>query len=105
MKKYVNGDLVDMTPDEVAEFSNRPSPPPESLHIAWVRAALAEAGRLDEVDAAVASQGAVKKALWDFCTWVSRTDPDVLAVAAALDIDLIALYRRAAELMSARGGE
>jgi hypothetical protein len=77
--------------------------PPADIHIAWLRAALAEAGRLDAVNAAVASQGQVKQALWDYATTISRTDPDVMAIASALSIDLAALFMRADEIRQLRG--
>ena len=80
-----------------------PAEPPGEVHMAWLRAALAEADKLGAVDAAVASQGAVKQALWDYATWVSRTDPDVVAIAGALRIDLEALFTRADEIRKSRG--
>lgn len=76
---------------------------PADVHVAWLRAALAEAGKLDQVDAAVTSKGAVKKALWDYATSISRSDPDVIAVATALSIDLAALFLRADAIRRERG--
>lgn len=79
-------------------------PPPVSteLHAAWIRAALADFGKADAVNAAVAAAGPVKQALWDFATTISRNDPDVIAIASACNIDLEALFRRADELRAAR---
>lgn len=77
---------------------------PESVHIAWLEAALAEAGALDGVNAAVAAAGAVKLALWKRVTTIRRNDPDVVAIAGALSLDLDALFIRADEIRSERQG-
>lgn len=79
-------------------------PVPSEVHIAWLRAALAEAGTLSAVNAAVASAGAVKQALWEYATTIRRNDPDVMAIAGALSIDLDALFIRADEIRIERQG-
>lgn len=79
-------------------------PVPSEIHIAWLRAALAEAGTLSAVNAAVASAGPVKQALWEYATTIRRNDPDVVAIAGALSIDLDALFIRADEIRIERQG-
>ena len=79
-------------------------PVPTEIHIAWLRAALAEEGVLDDVNAAVASAGAVKQALWEYATTIRRADPDVVAIAGALSLDLDALFIRADEIRIERQG-
>lgn len=77
---------------------------PSEIHIAWLRAALAEAGALTNVNAAVAAAGAVKQALWEYATTIRRADPDVGAIAGALSLDLDALFIRADEIRRERQG-
>jgi len=71
-----------------------PELPITAVHIAWLEQALLEIGKLDAVNAAVAADP-VKASLWRRVVTVNRNDPDVIAVAAALDIDLDALFARA----------
>lgn len=90
----------------LAELQPPPPPPPPlpplSVHIAWLRAALAEAGKLDAVNAAVATAGPVKAQLWDYATTITRNDPDVVAIAAALQINLDEIFARAIEIRDTR---
>lgn len=79
-------------------------PVPTEIHVAWLRAALAEDGVLDDVNAAVAAAGAVKLALWEYATTIRRNDPDVVAIAGALSLDLDALFIRADEIRLERQG-
>lgn len=79
-------------------------PVPADIHVAWLRAALAEAGTLSAINAAVASAGAVKQALWEYATTIRRNDPDVMAIAGALSTDLDALFIRADEIRIERQG-
>ena len=79
-------------------------PVPTEIHIAWLRAALAEDGVLDDVNAAVAAAGAVKLALWESATTIRRADPDVAAIAVALSLDLDALFIRADKIRIERQG-
>lgn len=69
--------------------------PVETVHIAWLKAALAEAGKLEAVNAAVAKAGPVQAALWEYATTINASDKDVVAIAAAMKLDLPALFRRA----------
>lgn len=79
-------------------------PVPSEIHIAWLRAALAEAGALESVNAAVGAAGPVKQVLWQDATTIRRNDPDVVAIAGALSLDLDALFIRADEIRSGRQG-
>lgn len=75
---------------------------PRSSHVAWIEAALAEIGKLEAVNAAVAAAGPVKLALWRRATTIKISDPDIAAIAAAIKIDLTALFDRADALRRAR---
>lgn len=79
--------------DLIANYVAPPAPV-RTIHPAWLRLALIEIDKLDAVNAAVASQGATKVALWEYATTISENDPDVNAVATALSIDLAALFTR-----------
>lgn len=92
---YANG--VFTPPEAVAVV-------PSEIHVAWLRAALAEAGALGGVNAAVTAAGAVKQALWEYATTIRRADPDVGAIAGALSLDLDALFIRADEIRRERQG-
>jgi hypothetical protein len=74
-----------------------------SIHKAWLRAALASIERLAEVDAAVQAAGPVHWELWANATTISRDDADVVAIAAALSIDLDAVFAAARAIQAARG--
>lgn len=74
--------------------------PVTSIHKAYFRAALAAFDKLSEVDAAVTAAGPVKAELWAGATTIDITDPDVVVIAAALDIDLAAVLTRAREIQA-----
>lgn len=73
-----------------------------AVHIAYLKLALAEAGALDAVDAAVKSAGRAQEILWDYATTIRQTDPEVVTIGAALGLDLDAVFARAEELRKAR---
>lgn len=109
-KMLAGGAIVDMTPDEIASLpkpEDAPAPPlpsqrPREIHAAWLRAALAEAGKLSAVNAAVAQAGPVKQALWEYATTLNDADTDIIAIASALKIDLAALFDRAEAIRDTR---
>lgn len=76
-----------------------PAPPVETIRVAWVKASLAQIGKLEPVNAAVTDP--VLKALWDSATEIRRDDPDMVEVAAALSIDLDHLWARARAIRAA----
>ena len=85
-----------------------PTPPVEptpvtSVHGAYLRAALAEAGELDGIIAALANEP-VKLELFRGATSFSRGEPDLEAGATALGIDLDVRFARADEIRRNRGG-
>lgn len=88
----------------IAEYEPQAPAPIVEIHAAWLRAALAEPGtdKLGAVNAAVASQGPVKLALWEFATTIRIGDANVVAIAGALNIDLRALFDRADEMRRSR---
>jgi len=73
-----------------------------SIHKAYFRAALASMGRLVEVDNFMAGQPLLKQELWAGATEIDITDPDIVAVADALNIDLAATLARANEIKAGR---
>jgi hypothetical protein len=87
-------------------FSGEPEPDVTSalvsanIHIAYFEAALAEMGYLNAVNAAIAQQSAVKQRLWARATTISTSDPDVVAIADALDIDLSQVAAKAAAIQA-----
>lgn len=87
-----------------AQIGELTAAPDRSIHKAYLRAALAGIERLSEVDAAVQAAGAVKWELWANATTISQDDPDVNAIAAALGIDLDAVFAAARAIRAARGG-
>lgn len=77
-----------------------PDPPVEVISVPWLKAALAQIGKLAAVNAVVTDP--VKKALWDSATEMRRDDPDMITVATALSIDLDDLWARAKAIRAAR---
>lgn len=77
---------------------------PREIHIAWFKAALADLGKLDAVEAAVATLPAAKRIMWEYATSIIETDADVIAIAGALRIDLAAVFDRAEEIRAGKFG-
>lgn len=106
MFKMVNGVVVEMTPEEEAAFLAAQSKPPFRIcHVAWFKAALAKAGKLTAVNTAVAGLPQDKQVLWEYATNVNSEDADVKAIAAALNIDLQAMFDSAETIRRERTGE
>lgn len=72
-----------------------PMPQITVSHIAWIEAALARTGRLQDVQNAVSSQGGEASALWRRVSELAITDRFVVNIANALSIDLPALFNLA----------
>jgi hypothetical protein len=107
LKMGFDGQTIEMTPQEIASLPMAdPLPPPSQrpreIHAAWLRAALAEAGKLSAVNAAVAQAGPVKQALWEYATTLNDADTDIIAIASSLKIDLAALFDRAEAIRDTR---
>jgi len=79
------------------------TPPVEVIRVAYLKAALAQIGKLTVVDAAVTDP--VMKALWEYAADIRRDDPDMHAIATALNIDLNDVWTRAQAIRASRGGE
>ncbi len=79
-----------------------PVAPPRSVHIAWLEAALVEIDKLASVEAAVGTATPVAQALWRRATTITETDPEVVAIARVLEIDLGKLFDRAISLSAER---
>jgi hypothetical protein len=77
--------------------------PFRAVHAAWIKAALAEIGKTEDVRNLLAS-APVKLALWENVTTVRDDHPDIKGVAGALGIDLADLFNRAERLRTANGG-
>jgi len=105
MRQIVNvvtGEIV-IEPDFIAPSFPEPAKPRE-IHIAWFKAALADMGHLDAVEAAVATLPAAKRIMWEYATSIIETDADVIAIAGALRIDLAAVFDRAEEIRAGKFG-
>ena len=110
MHKIVNGEQIEMTAEEIAEFeamqalSNVPIVP-RAVTMRQARLALLQAGKLATVNAAISSmtgaQGDAARIEWEFSNEVQRNQPLVLALAPLLDMtssDLDNLFILAAGL-------
>lgn len=94
MKKYVNGELVDMTPAEIAEIEAiRANPPRKTLPdltMAQFRLGMIDAGIDEAVDAAVKAMQGVdgKKARvqYEYRTTVRRESELITQLAPALNL-------------------
>ena len=71
---------------------------PREIHVAWFKAALADIGKLDAVDAAVATLPAAKQVMWEYATSINEADADVVAIAGALSINLATVFDKAETL-------
>ena len=69
------------------------------VHGAYLRAALAEAGKLDTI---LANVDPVKRELFKGATTFRRGEPDLEAGALAFGIDLAATFKRADEIRASR---
>ncbi len=90
MKKLVDGALIDMTDDEIAAFEASrapgPAPVPAAVSRFQAKAALAQAGLLDDVEAAIAQADATTKLAWSDAMQFERASPTIAALAAALSL-------------------
>lgn len=101
MRTIVNVQTGEVVIDETFDSEASFAPPPFPEHVAlWrARAALAEAGLIEAVNAAVASLGAAALQWWEYGTEVERAHPRIAQLAAALgltDAQIDDLFRRAA---------
>jgi hypothetical protein len=88
---------------QIAAYVAPPAPTRE-IHIAWFKAALADMGHLDAVEAAVATLPAAKRIMWEYATSIIETDADVIAIASALKIDLAAVFDKAETIRAGKVG-
>lgn len=90
--------------DAEANTLSAPAPAPvtvEPVSPRQARLALLAAGLLDEVQAAVDAAGGATKITWEYATEISRTDPMIDAIGAALnmtDAQIDALFATAKTL-------
>lgn len=78
--------------------------PGASVHKAYFRAALAAMEKLAAVDTFMATQSTLKQELWAGATTIDITDKDIVAIAAALEIDLAAVLARAQQIRAGDRG-
>jgi hypothetical protein len=79
---------------QIAAYVAPPAPPRE-IHVAWFKAALADMGKLNAVDAAVATLPAAKQVMWEYATSINEADADVIAIASSLRINLATVFNKA----------
>jgi hypothetical protein len=101
MKKLVNGKIVTMSAAEAADFAPAPPAPRTTLR-AYLMIALDEAGKLAAVEAAVTAQGGAALLLWREAATFSEADPEIIALATALQINRKAIWDRCDEIAEAR---
>jgi hypothetical protein len=104
MRQIINVSTGEVSTIEEAAPSFPPPAQPREIHIAWFKAALADLGHLDAVEAAVATLPAAKRIMWEYATSIGETDADVIAIAGALKIDLAAVFDRAEAIRSGKFG-
>lgn len=76
-----------------------PVPVPQTTTPAKARLALLAAGKLDAVNAAVASHpDPAVRIYWDYATEIDRNHPYIVTMGAALGLDLDALFVEAGKL-------
>jgi hypothetical protein len=97
-------------PDSRVEVREYPAPdaaaipvPVQPVHIAWLKLALHDIGKLQAVEAAV-KQDARVSILWASVTTISPTDPEVVMLSKALAIDIPTLFAAAHAIASQRAG-
>jgi len=107
MFKYVNGEPVEMTDEEIATFlaEQAAQQKPRIILAGWFKAAISQMGKTAAVAAAVASQPEWKQILWNAATHIREDDADVIAIAAALNINLSAVFDKAEEIRASMRGE
>lgn len=95
MKKYVNGELVDMTPEEIAAreaeeaaADQNGDPVPASVSMFQARAVLWQMGMYEAVDQALQTAGGVNLLAWEYAVEVRRDSPLVSAMADQLSLTL-----------------
>lgn len=108
MKKLKNGELVDMTAQEIAEFeASQAVAPPATGRVTMrqAREALIRAGMFAKVDSAIAAMpgidGDIARNWWERAASVERGHPITASMAAMLgltDAQLDALFTQAAAL-------
>lgn len=91
MKKMVDGVIMDMTEDEIAEFiasQHTPLIVPQSVTPRQARLALLQAGLLDAVESAIATMegdaGRAARIEWEFSQEIRRDNAMLQSVQAAI---------------------
>lgn len=95
------------TPAPELSLTQPATPPPSIITVTkagWLRAALARQGKLSAVNAAVAQTTQEKQELWEYATEYRIDDADVVAIAAALNINLRELFDLAETIRVERQG-
>jgi hypothetical protein len=88
---------------ELDALKAAPALPDDQIHAAYVKQALHEMDMLDEVNGAAIAAG--KFQLWDNATSFNLREPDVVAIAAMLGIDLAEVRSRALAVKAGNSGE
>lgn len=111
MQKMVNGEVVDMTEQEVAEWQamqslqNNSRHVPQSVTPRQARLALLQSGLLDDVESVIAEMvgdgGRAARIEWEYSTEVLRSSPMISGVQISIgmtDEQIDDLFIMAAEL-------
>lgn len=104
MQKYLNGDLVDLTPEEIGEYEaaqNVIPTVPSVVSMFQARAVLWQAGLFETVDAALQIAGGISLQAWEYATEVRRDSALVNGIAEQLELteqQIDDLFRTAATI-------
>ena len=78
--------VVDMTPEEVAEIEAIPARKVDTVSMYQARIALQQAGLLATVQAGISQMSEEAQIKWEFAPTVKRNDALTTAIAAALNL-------------------
>lgn len=91
-----------LTPTEPPAPPPPPPPPVTVVKKAYFMAALSRSAKLGQVKQAVSSISEEKQQLWEYANELSINDPDIITIAAALDLNLRTLFDLAETIRTKR---
>ena len=90
---------IQFTQKEIDEIAaNQPPAPIRTIDARRLRLALLQLNLLDNVEAAIATLGRAAQIEWEFATDIKENYPLVLALAANLGLDTVAIFTLASSL-------
>ena len=90
---------IQLTQNEInAIAANQPPAPIRTIDARRLRLALLQLDLLDKVESAIATLGRAAQIEWEFATDIKENYPLVLALAANLGLDTVAIFTLASSL-------